>query len=286
MKRVIIVGMDFSEGSELALNYAIQLANKLYANILMVWVEKEKVSSSVLVGENHDPQAEATKRFEDLIQKRKDSLTGGKFMYKIRKGKVHKEIASQAKYHEAFLIVVGTHGTSGFEEFWIGSSAYRIVTSSPCPVITLRYEEAEERPIKKIVLPIDSTRQTRQKSPFVATLAKQFDAEVIVLGIYSTMGNAVKSIVNSYVDQTAKYMAEHKVKYSVDSKEAGNVTDAIIEYAREVNADMISVMTEQETTTANLLLGPYAQQMVNHSPIPVLSVRPKNLYDAQLKKDT
>ncbi|MCF8217875.1 MAG: universal stress protein [Bacteroidales bacterium] len=283
MKRVIIVGMDFSEGSEVALNYAIRLANKLYANILMVWVEKEKASSSVYKSEEHDPQEEASKRFEDLIQKKKDSLTGGKFMYKIRSGKVHKEIASQAKYHEAFLVVVGTHGISGFEEFWIGSSAYRIVTSSPCPVITIRYEEAEDRPIKKIVLPVDSTRQTRQKSPFVATLAKLFEAEVVVLGVYTTMGTAVKMLVNGYVDQTAKYMEENNVKYSVDSREAGNITDTTIEYAREVNADMIAIMTEQETTTANLLLGPYAQQMVNHSPIPVLSVRPKNIYDWLVK---
>ncbi|MGM0613036.1 MAG: universal stress protein [Bacteroidota bacterium] len=284
MKRVIIVGMDFSEGSEVALNYAIRLANKLHANILMVWVEKEKASSSVYTGEGHDPQEEASKRFEDLIQKKKDSLTGGKFMYKVRSGKVHKEIASQAKYHEAFLVVVGTHGISGFEEFWIGSSAYRIVTSAPCPVITIRYEEAEERPIKKIVLPIDSTRQTRQKSPFVATLARLFDAEVVVLGVYTTMGTAVKMLVNGYVDQTAKYMEENNVKYSVDNREAGNITDTTIEYAREINADMIAIMTEQETTTANLLLGPYAQQMVNHSPIPVLSVRPKNIYDWLLKK--
>ncbi len=36
-------------------------------------------------------------------------------------------------------------------------------------------------------------------------------------------------------------------------------------------------MTEQETTTANIFLGPYAQQMVNHSPVPVLSMRAKEL---------
>lgn len=279
MKRVIIVGMDFSEGAELALNYAITLANKLNANILLVWVQKEKTSSSVYTGEGHDPQAEVKKRFEDLIQKKKAKLTGGKFMYKILSGKVHKEIASQAQYHDAFLVVVGTHGTSGFEEFWIGSSAYRIVTSAPCPVITIRYEEAEERPIKKIVLPIDSTRQTRQKSPFVATLAKLFDAEVVILGVFSSMGSAVKMLVNGYVAQTAKYMDDNKVRYSVDRREADNITNTTIEYAREVGADMITIMTEQETTTANLLLGPYAQQMVNNSPIPVLSVRPKNLYD-------
>lgn len=279
MKKIIIVGMDFSEGSEYALNYAVNVANKLMANILLVWVEKEKSSSSLYQGGAHDPRLEVKKRFEELIEKRKESLTGGKFMYKIRTGKIHKEIANQAKYHDAYLVLAGTHGTSGFEEFWIGSSAYKIVTSCPCPVITLRYGESADRKVKRIVLPIDSTRQTRQKSPFTMKLASLFDAEVMILGLYSSMGTAVKMLVNGYIEQTAKYMAENGVRYQVDKRDAGNLTDTTIEYAREVDADLITIMTEQETTTANLLLGPFAQQMVNHSPVPVLSIRPRNLYD-------
>jgi nucleotide-binding universal stress UspA family protein len=59
--------------------------------------------------------------------------------------------------------------------------------------------------------------------------------------------------------------------------ESDNVTKTTIEYSGNVKADLIAIMTEQETTTANLFLGPYAQQMVNHSPIPILSVRSKEL---------
>ena len=56
------------------------------------------------------------------------------------------------------------------------------------------------------------------------------------------------------------------------------ITSATLKFAEENNADMVCIMTEQETSSANILLGPYAQQMVNHCPIPVLSVHPKNLY--------
>ncbi|MFO8054954.1 MAG: universal stress protein [Bacteroidales bacterium] len=277
MKKLIIVGTDFSEGSEYALNYAIRVANQLMANILLVWVEKGK--SSVETDNDYDPKTEAKKRFEDLIEKRKNSLTGGKFMYKIRSGKVHKEISDQAKYHDAFMVVAGTHGTSGFEEFWIGSDAYRIVTSCPCPVVTLRYGESADRDIKKIVLPIDSSRQTRQKLPFTAKMALYFGSEITVLGLFSNVGLSTKSLINGYVDQVAKYLKDNNVQYEIEKREAGNLTNATIEFAREIDADLISIMTEQETTTANLLMGPYAQQMVNHSPIPVLSIRPKILYE-------
>ena len=50
---------------------------------------------------------------------------------------------------------------------------------------------------------------------------------------------------------------------------------ATIDYARKTEADIIVIMTEQEMTTANLFLGAYAQQMVNHSPIPVLNIHAK-----------
>ncbi len=68
------------------------------------------------------------------------------------------------------------------------------------------------------------------------------------------------------------YLQENKVKFLLHEMEASNLTDATIEYAVGVNANLISIMDEQEITTSNLWLGPYAQQMVNHSPIPVMSI--------------
>jgi len=63
--------------------------------------------------------------------------------------------------------------------------------------------------------------------------------------------------------------------------DADNITKSTINYANEVGADIIAIMTEQETTTANLFLGAYAQQMVNHAPIPVLSIHAKEFIRVQ-----
>jgi nucleotide-binding universal stress UspA family protein len=57
----------------------------------------------------------------------------------------------------------------------------------------------------------------------------------------------------------------------------GNVTTDTIEYAESVNADMIAIMTEQESTFSNLLMGTFAQQMITQSKIPVLTVRPRQV---------
>ncbi len=74
-----------------------------------------------------------------------------------------------------------------------------------------------------------------------------------------------------------KHLEEENIRYVLESVHAENLTDSTIEYALKINANLISIMTEQEISAKNLLLGPYAQQMVNHSPIPVLSIHPKDL---------
>lgn len=270
----IIVATDFSKCSIHALEYAIRLSNTLKTNILMVWVDSDRTEESVL-SPTDISRKEITSLFDQLIEKYGPQLKHGEMTYKIRKGKVHAEVANQAKYSDAMIVIAGTHGVSGFEEFWIGSNAYRIVIHAPCPVITVRTSYDSDSGINRIVIPIDSTLETRQKIPFSTKLAKYFNAEVHVLSLYTTSIRAVRNKVDNYSKQVAKYLEDENVKYTIEAVEAENVTNCTIDYAKKVDADIIAIMTEQETTTANLFLGAYAQQMVNHSPIPVLNVHAK-----------
>jgi len=277
----IIVAIDFSKCSLHALEYAIQLANKINSNILLVWVDNTRSDESVYASPLDTSRKEINENFEEIIEKYSPALEKGEITHKIRKGKVHIELANQAKYSDAMLVVSGTHGVTGFEEFWIGSNAYRIVTYAPCPVITVRANYEFSTSIDKIILPIDSTLETRQKIPFTVKWAKIFDSEIHILSLYSTSIKAVKSRVDNYSKQVVKFLEEENVSYKLASKDAENITNATIKYANEVNGDIIAIMTEQETTTSNLFLGAYAQQMVNHSPIPVLSVHAKEFIRVQ-----
>ena len=282
MKKILIVAMDFSEGAMNAFNFSIRVANAINANVMMVWVDKKKIGSSVY-SNAFDPRLEVKKRFEELIEKYSDRLKSGKFLYKMRNGKVHIEITNQAKYHDATLILAGTHGTSGLDEFWMGSNAQRIVAHAECPVITMRHDEDYNKPINKILLPVDSTRETRQKLPFTTSLAKCLGAEIIILSLYTSQVQSIRDFVDEYSSQAKEYITERDVDCSLEKIEVKNITDSTIEYAENNDIDLIAIMTEQESSPMNLLLGPYAQQMVNHSSMPVLSIRRKSIYDHQTK---
>jgi len=271
----ILVAVDFSKGSLRALAYAIKLSNIFSADILMTYVIKPNSNDSIFSNSSDRIIEDVTKRFEELLKTYKKKLKKAQIGFKIRKGKIHTEIANQAKYSDCGLIVAGTHGISGFEEYWIGSNARRIVTSAPCPVITIRYDYCPSKAISKIVLPVDSSYDTRQKVPFTCDLAELFGAEIHLLTTYTSASN--KRTANSYAKQTLKYIQERGIK--VVSAEAEKKPSEVINYAKTVDADIIAIMTEQEPSTLSLLLGASAEQVVTHSPIPVLSIHPKELYE-------
>lgn len=273
----ILVAIDFLDCSINALAHAVSIADKAGADIEMVWVNMPDQSKEIFKCDPDILLREVEKRFAELIEDFAPELENGKMTYKIRDGKVYKEIVAAAEEGNADLIIVGTHGSSGFEEFWIGSNANKIVSATDKPIITIRGGVDIKRPLTRIVLPLDSTVETRQKVPFTAELAKINNAEVFLLSIYTTKVEDVRYRVDTYTDQVAEYLEEEGVKFTRDAVEADNLTNSTIGYAERVDANLISIMTEQERTTANLWLGPFAQQMVNHSPFPVLSIHPKEL---------
>ncbi|MCF8303449.1 MAG: universal stress protein [Bacteroidales bacterium] len=274
----ILVAVDFSKCSINALEHAISIGQKGKADIMMVWVNNPSETRVILSNDMSEHLVqEVEQRFKNLIKKYRDELPDNNIDYTIREGKVYKEIVRQAQDNNNSLLVTGTHGTTGFEEFWIGSDAYKIVMAAPCPVLTIREGIDIHRDMKRVVLPIDSTRETRQKVSFAAKLASFFNAKIYVLGLLTTKEQKVKKRINTYIKQVSDYLEEKGIQHHQEITEADNITRSTLDYAKKVDANLIAIMTEQEKSASNIWLGPYAQQMVNHSPIPVLSIHPKDL---------
>lgn len=276
--KTILSAIDFSDCSINALEHAISIARASKSNVLMLWVNNPNTTKTILSSDLSDDLLEEVEhQFTRLIAKYSPELPDSKIDYIIREGKVYKEVVNQARESDAWLIIAGTHGSSGFEELWIGSNANRIVQAASCPVITIRSGIAIERRLDKIVMPIDSSPETRQKVPFTCDLAAMFGAEVHILTIFTTSIQEVRSYIRSYSKQAADYFTKNGVKYHIEEVETDNISTVTLEYAQKIDANLISIMTEQEKSATNLFLGPYAQQMVHHSPLPVLSIHPREI---------
>ena len=127
-------------------------------------------------------------------------------------------------------------------------------------------------------MPIDNSPDTRQKLAAAANFAKAFGSELHVLGLYTSDNKSIRAIVDAYVNQVDNYLTKADVKHVVKCVDVPkNLTVTTLEYADSINADMIVIMTEQESSLTSFLLGNYAQQMLTLSSRPVLSVRPEEV---------
>ena len=271
----IVVAVDFSNTSVHAIEYAIPLANKLKSDIILVWVDKINSGESFYPDTSTENRNEAKKRFDDILRLYAKKMGKTlKMEYKLRKGKVFHEVDTLAKTLGAMLIITGTHGISGFEEFWIGSNAFRIVTYASCPVITVRLDFEAKKSIDRIIVPIDGSAETIQKLPFLTRLAKLFKSEIHVVATHSSHLNSIQRIAEKYVQMSIGYLQANELHCVEDSIISNDVTKALLQYALNVRGDLVAIMTEQETP-ANILLGAQAQQMINQSAIPILSIHPQ-----------
>jgi len=271
----IIVAVDFSNTSITAIEYAIALANKLKSPIQMIWVDKISPQESLYPDTSNQNRNEAKKRFEELISTYSKKLVKGITLeYKLKKGKIYHEVDNLARLTNAELIVTGAHGISGYEEFWIGSNAFKIVTYASFPVITVRHDLVVRKNIDKILVPIDGSAETVQKLPFVVKLAKLFKSEIHLVTTHNSHLKSIQRIAEKYAQSATSYLKQHSVEFITDTIVANDLTKAVLSYAMNVQVDLIAIMTEQETPV-NILLGPQAQQMINQSPVPVLSIHPR-----------
>jgi len=265
--KTIIVPLDFSNESIPSLDFAIFMANKSSANILLVHVIKSYIANNEQLEKDRHW---AIVKFEEIMRNYRDKLNSNlELSYRIKEGKIFREVTELAKTFEDSMIILSTHGESGFEELFIGGNAYKIASHSSVPVITIRRSLTITN-IKKIVLPLDFTFETREKVPFTAELAKLFDSEIHLLAIRQVKLESMEQKIQEYIKQVATYLEKQNISYTIENIQAHNLTDSTIEYANKIGADLISIMSEQEKKISNLLLGTYAHQMINQSFIPVL----------------
>ncbi len=153
MFKKILFCSDFSENSDLAFSYAHNLATTYHAALFILHVVVEPVSYYWSTPEGVDQLiAKQTEQVKQEIDARYLRKVEGFRDYEILaraadEGRAFYEIIQAAKEKSVDLIVMGTHGRTGFDHLIMGSTAENVVRKSPCPVLTVRL------PGKKSIMP-------------------------------------------------------------------------------------------------------------------------------------
>ena len=267
-----IVPVDFSVDSLKGLEWALLFSQKQAINIQMVYVlsNSSNFLPSVVEQEHKSAQAE----FVKLIKEYEPRLgSDSKLKYIIKKGKVYREVVNQVNSFKNAVVSASTHGASGFEELFIGSNALKIMAATDQPVFTLRQSPLPGQ-LKKIVLPIKLHRDTRQKATIVGDIAALFGAELHVITVSTRKSKKDLERLETYANQVTNYFNARDLKCVSKTLVGDSLPTLTCNYAEAVDADLIAIMCSA-IDKWNVFLGSFAQQMVNKTSIPLLSITPK-----------
>ena len=265
-----IVPIDFSKDSLKGIEMAALFSKKHPVNIQMVYVQKS--SEDFHPGSFDEEFRFAEIQLKKLVSEYEPKLgPGSKMRFIIKKGTIYKEVVRQAESYNDAIISASTHGASGFEEFFVGSNTYKIISTTDKPVLTISKNECPNE-IKKIVVPIKMHVDTRQKIPFAADVAELFDAEIHLISTSSSKNKRILDRLNAYLNQSSNYLRKRRIAYTTKKIIGENLVSLTTNYATAIDADLIIIMNEKSGGW-NALLGNYAHEMINVSPIPVLSIK-------------
>jgi nucleotide-binding universal stress UspA family protein len=142
----ILVPVDFSDCSRKALRYAIPLAKEHAAAITLLYVVPKQYTTYDYGGPNM-PSFEAhlfvnaEKRLHDLLEEEVRAQVPADAI--VRDGSAVEDILEAAEKLPADLIVISTHGHTGFKHILLGSVTEQVVRRAPCPVLVVREKENE-----------------------------------------------------------------------------------------------------------------------------------------------
>ncbi|MEI6347119.1 MAG: universal stress protein [Bacteroidota bacterium] len=276
MKNNIVVGTDFSENSINALKHATSIADKAKCDITLLWVETPGTTLGLMAENITDYRIIAEKRLTEIAIDHKNLMPqGNKIITKIRQGRPYIELAKEAKECDAVMVVVGSHGVSGYDESFIGNTAFRTVMSAKCPVLTIQHFVNITRALTDIVLLVDSTINTLQKVPFAIKIARLFSAKIHILGLYTSSALSVQHLVDANVGIAEKVIREANVRYSTTVRESFNMANTTIKFTKDIDANLIVIMSEQDDDFG-VWLGNSSREMINKSTIPVLCIHPND----------
>lgn len=274
----ILIPIDFSETSLLAIEHGAFTAQLYKADLVLLhvvenhWEKFNIVIPELRVDEPSGIVNAIEKRLEELANNIR-SKYGVKSTCITANGTIFSEIISVSKEHTIDLIIMGTHGISGFAEFFVGSNTYKVATQSECPVISIQ-SHSKKLGFKEILLPIDLSAHSRQKVHHAIVIAKHFVSKIHLIGLEDSTDESELKKLDLYMDQVEEFIKKNELVCIRKMITASNQAKMTIDYATEVDADLIVIMTDQDESMTGRLMGPYAQQIVNHSKIPVMSVQP------------
>lgn len=274
----ILVPTDFSDQANYALDVANNIARRSDAVLILLHVvEDASINSMHYTGEIDLPNMEDRLFMMKLIEKGKKDMADLAahpaysdiiIEQELRIGSAYNNIKDIITEHDVDLVVMGTKGSSGLEEFLIGSNAEKVVRHAKCPVLTI-HEKPEHEEFKDIVYATALEEEEEQCIRVVKIFQELYDAKIHLLRVNTPNNFQSDRVSRPELEKFAKRCQLEN--YDIHIFSEASEEEGIIHFAESIKADLIAMATHGRTGLAHLLSGSIAEDVVNHTKRPVLT---------------
>jgi len=264
-KEIIVVPWDFTVKAEHALAHAVKISKMIEGRVDLLHI----VDRNIKTGEY--------RRKEESLKKVALDASG-KYDVEVHMalipGNIFSGISDFVNKHGASMVVMGTHGMKGMQKL-TGSWALKVIVGTKVPFIVVQDMPDDMEKYQNIVFPVDFRLENKEKLKMAIFMGKYFDSKVHILKTMTTDKSLLKK-TNINLNFAIKYLIQNNIEYEIHEMKKGGMAQQTVEFAKEIKADVILIMTTKNITVADYMLGAQEQQIIaNDARIPVCCINPR-----------
>jgi nucleotide-binding universal stress UspA family protein len=288
----ILVPTDMSDFSAQALRYAAALRERLGSTVTLLYADETHFPIDVMeipLGAYLEQAPQTTARLaEKLRSYAHDHLGSCAVETLVIRDTPARAIVRTARDMRADLVVMGTHGRSGWRRALLGSVAESVLHETDRPVLTVTPavpSHGHPPAIRRIVCPVNFTFIAREALQHATALAQAFEAELLIVyvteGSHSPHLREIEAAFALWVDPAVRARA----RYSLTLVPEGDPAERVLATAREAEADLIVLGAQHRYFSDATVIGTTTERITRFARCPVLTVVRKARTEVRVHED-
>ncbi|MDO1446421.1 universal stress protein [Rhodocytophaga aerolata] len=270
--KTLVVPTDFSANAYHALEYALAIARKMPAKIIVFHAYHLPSSNTTLMRDISPMlKQDAERDMARLIKQVKSHLLDDLFSLEsvVRKGHLLEQLATLIRNEHVDLVVMGTKGASGLSQVFIGSNTASVIEHVPCPVMAIP-ESARSNQIQNILYATNYQAADMNSLRKLIQLASLFDASVTIVHIAEENSNRLQEAANmqSLTEEVKKEITYPHLSFQL--LEGKDILNTLENVMQAMNIDLVATTTRHRNLYQQVVSHSFTKKMAYHTHIPLL----------------
>jgi nucleotide-binding universal stress UspA family protein len=271
--KTILVPTDFSKPANNALTYALAIARKSGARVILMHTYHRPASNTTSFRDiTSILKQNAVQDLSRLIRQLQadPQYTDIRLESAARKGNLVDELKKMVAETQAELIVMGTKGASGISEILLGTNTVSVIEEVSCPVLAIP-EQADYREIRYILYATDYQAADNESLLELTKFAALFDASILLLHVAEPTSEPGKQdkLINDYTQRIKQEISYPNLNFRLE--ESSDVLNGLNNTIHSLNIDMVAMTTRKRNIYSTFFQGSMTKSMAYHTDIPLLA---------------